>query len=258
MQKLLLTATALVAFAAVGSAGAADLPAAPVYQTPAVAPGYSWTGCYLGAGGGYGMWNDDATYETYPALAAISQTVTSGGRGWFGTAQVGCDYQFGSIVVGAFGDADLGSIKGTMLVPSSGQAGNANESGAWAAGGRIGWVVWPKFLAYFSAGYTEARFDQLNFTRVNLTVPSNGLYTVAHTYNGWFLGSGYEYGFDFLPGLFWKTEYRFASYGAVDLPILLPTGAPSVVAFNSQKTIQTIRSELVWRFNWGSPVVARY
>jgi outer membrane immunogenic protein len=258
MKKLLLATAALVAFASIGSADAADLPDAPVYKTPAVAPGYSWTGCYLGAGGGYGVWNDDATYETFPALTALSQTVTSGGRGWFGTAQVGCDYQFGSIVVGAFGDGDLGSIKGTMLVPGSGEAGTANESAAWAAGGRVGWVVFPKLLAYVSGGFTEARFDQLNLSRVILTATPLDFYTLANTYNGWFLGTGYEYGFDFLPGLFWKTEYRFASYSAVDLPMLLPTGAPSGVGFNSQKTIQTIRSELVWRFNWGGPVVASY
>ncbi|HXW29513.1 MAG TPA: porin family protein [Xanthobacteraceae bacterium] len=254
MSKFLFAATALVAFATVGSAGAADLPAEPAYKTPAaVAPGFSWTGCYLGAGGGYGTWTDNATYETFPALTPLSQTVTSGGKGWFGTGQIGCDYQFGRLVVGAFGDGDVGSIKGNMLVPYSGEAGNANESSAWAAGGRVGLVVWPKFLAYVSGGYTEAHFDQLNLTNVNLTVPSPGLYTVANTYNGWFLGTGYEYGLDFLPGLFWKTEYRYASYSAVDLPMLLPGGVPSGVGFNSQKAIQTIRSELVWRFSWGSP-----
>ena len=250
MNKFLCATAALVAFATVGSAGAADLPAEPVYKT-AVAPGFSWTGCYLGVGGGYGAWIDNATCENFPALTARSQTVASGGKGWFGTGQIGCDYQFGRVVVGAFADGDLASIKGNMLVPSSGEAGNANESSAWAAGGRIGWVVFPKLLAYVSGGFTEAHFDQINFTRVNLTPQSPGFFTPAHTYNGWFLGTGYEYGFDFLPGLFWKTEYRFADYSAVDLPILVPSGALSGVGFNSQKTVQTIRTELVWRFNWG-------
>lgn len=251
MKKFLFATAALVAFATVGSAGAADLPAEPAYKAPAaVAPAFSWTGCYLGVGGGYGTWTDDATYENFPSLTARSQTVTSGGKGWFGTGQIGCDYQFGRFVVGAFGDGDVGSIKGNMLVPGSGEAGNATESSAWAAGGRVGYVVWPKFLAYVSGGYTEAHFDQVNFTRVNLA-PGTALFTSANTYNGWFLGTGYEYGFDFLPGLFWKTEYRFANYSAVDLPMLLANGAPSGVGFNSQKTTQTIRSELVWRFNWG-------
>ena len=40
----------------------------------------------------------------------------NGGRGWFGTVQVGCDYQIGSnIVIGAFGDYDFSGIKGDMV-----------------------------------------------------------------------------------------------------------------------------------------------
>ena len=77
----------------------------------------------------------------------------------------------------------------------------------------------------------------------------------AQTYSGWFLGSGYEYAISFLPGLFWKTEYRFS-------PITAPAeqsdhhdcnGLPVFgfdIYVNSQKYVQTIRSELVWRFGW--------
>ena len=38
MKKLLLTTAALLAFAAAGSAGAADLPATPIYKAPIVTP----------------------------------------------------------------------------------------------------------------------------------------------------------------------------------------------------------------------------
>ena len=86
-----------------------------------------------------------------------SETVTLGGRGWFGTGQVGCDYQVDpSIVIGAFGDGDFSSIKGHL--------GNVDEtlSWSWAAGGRIGYVALPNLLAYVSGGFTEAHFDQLD------------------------------------------------------------------------------------------------
>ena len=46
-----------------------------------------------------------------------------------------------------------------------------------------------------------------------------------NTYEGWFLGTGYEYGLGFFPGLFWKTEYRFASYDK-DRVQLLFNGLP--------------------------------
>ena len=61
MKKILLTAAALATFVA-APAMAADL-RAPAYKAPPPppVPVYSWTGCYVGAGGGYGMWNQDIT-----------------------------------------------------------------------------------------------------------------------------------------------------------------------------------------------------
>jgi len=55
-----------------------------------------------------------------------------------------------------------------------------------------------------------------------------------------------------LPGLFWKTEYRFAQYETDSLPLTVySTGAATTRSIDSTKYVQTIRSELVWRFNWG-------
>jgi outer membrane immunogenic protein len=54
-----------------------------------------------------------------------------------------------------------------------------------------------------------------------------------------------------LPGLFWKTEYRYSSFQAADLPhVVIATGVSNGTASHSEKFTQTIRSELVWRFNW--------
>ena len=74
----------------------------------------------------------------------------------------------------------------------------------------------------------------------------------ANTYNGWFIGSGFEYGFDILPGLFFKTEYRYSSYNTANLPLywLHGIGAPTGFAVNSTKYTQMISTELVYRFNW--------
>jgi opacity protein-like surface antigen len=62
MKKLLLTTTALVAFAAVGSAGAADLPVKAPQVAPIMAP--AWTGFYVGGAlggemGGYHLDNNE-------------------------------------------------------------------------------------------------------------------------------------------------------------------------------------------------------
>jgi outer membrane immunogenic protein len=269
MKKTLLALAAAAAFT--GSAYAADLPR-PYTKAPPPAPVAvaSWTGCYVGGGWGYGLWNQENQGFTDPTLVggvgprvAFTETATSGGRGWFGTVQGGCDYQFGlggwNMVIGAFADGDWGSQKGTLNLPVSNLFGDETLSSSWAAGGRIGVVVFPSLLTYFSAGYTEARFDRVNFHANLVAPPVNVLFFNSHTYHGYFLGAGDEYALNFLPCLFWKTEYRVSVFDRSDNIVRftgtgLPTGAVNV----SKKWDQTIRSELVYRFNWGGPVVARY
>jgi outer membrane immunogenic protein len=235
-----------------GSAIAADLKApAPVYKAPMMAaPVFSWTGCYLGGGGGYGMWNQEIVMED-TLLVPFTQSSTSGGRGWFGTAQVGCDYQVSSSwVIGAFGDWDFGSLKGTAHFTDEGiSIGDETNNWTWAVGGRVGYVIMPQLLGYVSGGYTQAHFNQVNLVD-GFDGDPLGNSVAAQTYHGWFLGTGYEYALQFLPGLFWKTEYRYSSFRAADVPIFDSTGTTFEMA-NSKKFIQTVRSELVWRFNWG-------
>jgi hypothetical protein len=258
--KILATAT-LASLAALGTAGAADLPMpAPVYKAPP-APVYNWTGCYLGGGGGYGMWrqNSFVTAGGVPVTASQSNS----GEGWFGQGQVGCDYQFTAplfgvqTIIGAFGDIAGGSINGNSAFP--GVVGNERESSTWAVGGRAGVLVTPRFLTYVDGGFTQARFGGVNYNLAIAGGGPTGLSLAAQTYNGWFIGSGFEYALDFLPvpGLFLKTEYRYAQYGGnngVSVPITSTAGGalvvPAGVSLNSQKTTQMVSTELVWRFNW--------
>jgi outer membrane immunogenic protein len=254
VMKRVILASAIAALFAV-PALAADM-RAPV-KAPAPAPiavGYNWTGCYVGAGGGYGMWHQEVQFIVNGGVpAGLPNDI--GGRGWFGTVQVGCDYQIGSnIVFGAFADYDFSSIKGDWYNGILG--GEEKLKSSWAAGGRIGWLPFQQFLVFVSGGYTQARFDNFPLFSVNTGAPSE--FTVEkHTYSGWFIGAGYEYALGWLPGLFWKTEYRFADYGT-ERVAFLEGGAPTGAFFDHGKRVQTIRSELVWRFNFGSPVVARY
>jgi outer membrane immunogenic protein len=94
-----------------------------------------------------------------------------------------------------------------------------------------------------------ARFDQINLFNTAPPAATLGLNIAAHTYSGWFLGSGYEYAVGWLPGLTWKTEYRFAEYQTDTNTIrVTATGLPSGFSVDSQKWVNTIRSELVYRF----------
>ncbi len=265
MKKLALSLTALAALT--GSAVAADLPARTYSKAPPPpVPVVSWTGCYIAGGGGYGLWNqENTTYDVTTApRTQLTATTTAGGRGYFGTVGGGCDYQFQAanwqIVVGAFGDYDFASMKGNVAEPFFPAYGYEKLDNQWAVGGRVGVLITPNLLTYFSAGYTQATFDRQNFTTLFAPVGTPaGVFIDKQTYNGWFLGAGDEYAVGFLPGLFWKTEYRVSEYNTKTNPFLFTaTGASTLESMDSRKWVQTVRSELVYRFNWGGPVVAKY
>ena len=270
MKKIALALTALAALT--GTASAADLAARPYTKAaPMPVAVASWTGCYIGGGGGYGLWNQENTGYFDPTLARTgvagvrtqtTETATAGGRGYFGTIGGGCDYQFAlgtwNMVIGAFGDYDFVSEKGQLNLPVSAEFGREKMTDRWAVGGRIGWLVTPQLLTYFSAGYTEAKFDRVNFNN-NLVAAPVVTYIPGNTYKGYFIGAGDEYALSFLPGLFWKTEYRFSTFDTkTNLVFNATTNLPDGRSYDSTKYDHAVRSELVYRFNWGGPVVAKY
>ena len=296
MKKLLLMAGAIAALAA-GPAGAADL----VSKAPPPPPSalvYNWTGCYVGAGLGYGMFNQDRqVVSDFPNVVhgdnlimvngnppgiTLSINETLGGRGWLATAQFGCDYQFANNwVIGAFVDGDWSRIHGDQGLFGA-YSGEAQLRSSWTVGGRIGWLVTPTLLAYVSGGVTEARFREVDFVNNstaaillldNFLLIGNGapgLQLGAQRYNGFFIGGGTEYAIDWWPGLFWKSEYRFADYRSATTSINCVNAAlfgaiwvgPTGISERIHTYVQTVRTELVWRFNWGEigkgPVRAAY
>lgn len=259
MKKLLLSSLAGLILST-GSAFAADLYAPPpAYKAPPPAPpAVSWTGCYVDAGAGYGLWNEHDFDELFPPVGvggatALTATVNSGGEGWLARLGGGCDYQLSRLVVGAFADYDFTGLQGNFQEPFIGLVGTQKESSAWYAGGRVGFLVTPSLLTYVDGGYTQASFDAFSLVTLTLPATPTGLNYPAQTYSGWFIGGGTEYALsDIVPirGFFWRTEYRYADYQAADLPIQF-LGVPIGLGTNMQKNIQTITTGLVWRFNFG-------
>ena len=260
MKKLLLAAVALAALAA-GPAVAADLGRkAPAYIPPPAPPPPSFTGCYVDGGVGYGLWNID--HSTQFAGQQITTETTSGGRGWLGRVGGGCDYQFGggggfwsNWVVGAFADYDFMDLHKNFDIPFFGVAGEEKEKNAWAVGGRIGYLVTPNVFTYWDGGYTQTEFDQINLNFVDSPFEPFGS-IASHTYNGWFIGGGYEiglagfFGWQLPPGLFWRTEYRYSSFNNTNLPIFTAAGVQTSFAQHMTPNVQTITTSLVWKFNW--------
>ena len=98
-----------------------------------------------------------------------------------------------------------------------------------------------------------------NFSGVNINGDAffnlgRPLETVAaHTYDGWFLGSGVEAALPvFGRGWFARVEYRYSEYESASLPAFnvpaLGGGISNVITI--RPTVQTVRTGLVYKFNW--------
>jgi outer membrane immunogenic protein len=262
MKKLLITLTALAAFS--GSASAADLAARPYTKAPApVQPVYNWTGFYIFGGGGGGLW--DAKTNGVNTVAGTSPFLPTrdtkvGGDGWFGTVGIGYDWQFnGRWVAGVFADGQFGEIKGSLTDPFAFE-GQEKLRTSYAAGVRLGYLVAPNVLSYVNGGYSGSEWSGTTMTSISPVI-AGVVTTPSFHRDGWFVGGGVENSLDFFginfPGLFMKTEYRTAFYDRVTLPESVG-GLPVGTGVTFKPIVQTISTSLVYRFNWGGPVVAKY
>jgi outer membrane immunogenic protein len=256
MKKLALALTALAALT--GSAVAADLPARTYTKAPPPAPVFSWTGFYIFGGGGYGIFDSNQdTRNTAGTILSIEQK--TGGDGYFGTAGIGYDWQVNqSWVAGIFADGQFGALRGTNQDFLNGIAGRVDDRTNAAAGVRVGYLVAPNVLSYVNGGYSYAQFSSSTLL-TPAGVPAANL--PSFNRNGWFVGGGVENSLDFFgisaPGWFMKTEYRVADYNRATLAETAG-GLPTGFTVSSSPIVQTVSTSLVYRFNWGGPVVAKY
>jgi outer membrane immunogenic protein len=247
MKKLLFRSVAAVALIAADAASAADMAIKAAPRGPA--PVATWTGCYVNGGTGRGFFRQD---QHEASFGQVLLDESAGGSGWLGTVGGGCDYQFspasgwGNWVVGAFADYDFMDLRGHLGAVAGAFLGTEKESSAVAAGGRIGCLVTPQILAYINGGWSSTRFDDVSFPTSPTGVPV-GTTLPGHTFSGGFIGGGTEVAVAAFPGLYWRNEYRYAAYGSADLPF---SGGPGVGLVNHEsKSVQTITTSLVWKFN---------
>jgi len=259
MKKLVLALAAVAAFS--GSALAADLPARTYSKAPVMPVAPSWTGFYLFGGGGYGIWDADNQALTVPGGVGLSTVQRMGGDGYFGTVGGGYDWQVSpSWVLGIFGDAQFGSLRGSVQDAFNNVSGSIKDRTNWAGGARLGYLVAPSVLSYVNVGYSGGEFSGSTLTSNLTSVPFAT--TQSFNRNGWFVGGGVENSLDFFgitaPGWFMKTEYRVAEYDKKTLTETTLGGLPTGFGVTFNPIVQTVSTSLVYRFNWGGPVVAKY
>jgi outer membrane immunogenic protein len=263
MKKLVLALTAVAAFT--GSALAADLPARTYTKAPMMPePVMNWTGFYIFGGAGGGVWDADNSAFVTRTGTPIFVNQRQGGDGWFGTVGAGYDWQFNQTwVAGIFADGQFGSLKGSISATDGITAVTGNEKlrDTWAAGVRLGWLVAPNVLSYVNAGFTESFWSSSTLAPIAGGLPTAT--TPSFNRNGWFVGGGVENNLNIFgitaPGWFMKTEYRAAYFNTANLAEAnFTTGAPLTVSTSFKPFVQTISTSLVYRFNWGGPLVAKY
>jgi outer membrane immunogenic protein len=278
MKKLALALAAFAAFT--GTASAADLAARPMKAPPpVVAPVPTFTGLWISGGFGYGLAQyQHSEFDFAPPFTLQSLGQDVGAKGWLGKVGIGYDYQFagpmGSWVIGVFADTDWSNINGQYgintgnvsgaLIGASHLTGSVRNDWSWSVGGRLGYVALPGLLTYFNGGYTQAHFKGTNFidSTTAAALLTTGIVLGAQTRDGWFVGGGTEYAVSQLPGLFWKNEVRFSEFGnrtdALVCTAAVGCGVGPVLSQTSRVYEQKATTELVYRFNWGGPVVAKY
>jgi outer membrane immunogenic protein len=277
MKKFLLAVASVVLGTA--SAFAADL--APQYtKAPVMAPGYNWTGFYVGANVG-GQWGSaDPTTSTVftptgyfaassvPAIAAVgAQSVNSSSV--TGGFTAGYNWQVDHAVFGLEGDINYfgfkGSTTGSALYPCCAPTGftvSSSVSADWLATirGRIGFLATPSWLLYATGGAAIAEVKgNFNFTDTFAAATESA--AIRDTRVGWTVGAGTEYAVG--NGWSLKAEYLYVDLGRASTTSnnLAAFVGPGAFPGNVYTHSVDIKSNIVRvgvNYKFGGPVVARY
>jgi outer membrane immunogenic protein len=222
MKKIIL-ATVLAGLGST-AALAADMGArTPYTKAPTMmAPVASWAGFYIGGNVGYG-WGDGKTdFGPISGLNDFSTHDTKP-KGVLGGAQIGYNWQMGSLFTGLETDIQGSGIKGSARSqfvdfeagdPNDFQSSNHKLSWFGTVRGRLGLLASPDIIIYGTGGLAYGGVDHSANTHLGLgggDVPASFNKTRA----GWTAGAGAEW--MFTPGWSVKAEYLYVDLGSASV-----------------------------------------
>ncbi|HVZ03154.1 outer membrane protein [Hyphomicrobium sp.] len=219
----------------------------------------SWSGFYVGAGGGFNSLVSE--FEGKPGAAVASEPGATGAHasfdglgstGGFGTVVIGADYQFNARwVAGAFGEYDFEDIgSGASLdipgIPLSARA-NVDVNGKVSVGARLGYLFSPDTLWYVAGGYSRVSLSDLTLDIIG-TQPDISATVEMPSLSGAFIGAGAET--RITEHLSLRAEYRYTDFGSgkVGLPTIDGTDLNDFVDVHIAPTMQEGRASLNCRF----------
>jgi outer membrane immunogenic protein len=291
MKKILIGTVALSAFGLANVASAADM---PLKAPPIVPVVYNWTGCYIGANGGWkwARFNESVTTAAgsvvIPGIGLVPfpagevdldhPTASSGVVG----GQVGCRWENAEHwVFGIEGDFDWTNLHATATNTAPATTGifpgdTFDNRMRWEGSGRV--LLghsFDRWLVYATGGIAFSRVDMsANFIPVTvngLVFPGAsgsdsktlvggtvGLGTAYMLTRNWEIGAEYRYTF------YAQSDYNLGSPTAFCARPLTTLAPPAPVCATTPATghkgaeTSEILVKLNYRFDWGGPVVARY
>jgi outer membrane immunogenic protein len=238
-------------------------------QALAAAPGFSWTGCYIGGNIGTG-WNrnriSEPTNPSFQTFAPVDASIdVNDGAGFLGGAQIGCDYQFAnSWVVGVQGDVSAGDLFSKANDPFfGGKFGNpitlhAKTDWTVSTTARIGYT-WDRVLVYGTVGpawaHTKYSIQNLEFFGnpvLQFCPPPGGAacnVDGSDTRVGWTVGMGFEWAFM----NHWSTglAYNHFDFGSRTVTMSGTNGSvtPTISGpIDVKQRIDTVKLSITYRF----------
>jgi outer membrane immunogenic protein len=261
MKRLLLTATALIGFAGISAANAADLALKAPPPPPVVD---EWTGWYAGLNLG-GSWGRSST--TYTGALIAPFTTSQNMDGVLGGGQVGYNWQFNkSWVIGLEADIQGTGQRGTanlptifvppilgilaLGLPGTTSVGTLTQKLPWfgTVRARLGAEPSSNWLLYVTGGLA---YGEIRSTLSTNAVTTTGVATATsaganNDRAGWTVGAGSEWMF----AKQWsaKVEYLYMDYGHIS-DGFLGTGSYATVAINSHVTDNVVRAGVNYHFH---------
>lgn len=212
----------------------------------------AWSGMYFGGSVGYGWADSENRYRDSDGYTEINSEDADGG---LVSLTWGYDCQWDRIVIGGFVDFDWSDI-------SRGSVGDGlTIDRSFSIGGRIGALVTPNTLAYVTAGYSRAHFDNDGWWDIpdpdgtGAVLPGRG----GAYFNGYFIGGGLE---TRLSGNFFlRGEVRYADYGS-EISNRGTAGLGTTYVDEEEAEIITTRVGLIYKLGgrepWGGTSDGKY